>query len=240
MGELQWERGLVRQRPASVASSEGGWKDHSKWRHTRHRKGAGDDQPLCRERIEIPCIFVHAQDCMGGCFDSESGAVGTIKTGGVYGSQDFFGVVEEMRLWRVVRTAQQVKEGIDADNGRGPGNQPLRRYHSRNECSPSFLFPRIQKERLRSFYQEEDFDLFALKISSSGGFTSAGLDPHHPDLVAYYKFDEGQGYVVHDATGHGHDLYIAKQPAQWEVRSSLQSQCDAHSVIQWRLIKSSR
>jgi hypothetical protein len=60
---------------------------------------------------------------VGGCFDSAEGAAGEVQKlpSQEYGAQDFFGVVEEMRVWRVVRTAQQIKEGMDADNGRGPG-----------------------------------------------------------------------------------------------------------------------
>lgn len=40
--------------------------------------------------------------------------------------QDFFGVIEQMRVWRVVRTAEQIREGMDADDGRGPGVCVLR------------------------------------------------------------------------------------------------------------------
>ena len=36
-------------------------------------------------------------------------------------TQDFFGVIEELRVWRVVRSAQQIREGREADDGRGPG-----------------------------------------------------------------------------------------------------------------------
>lgn len=51
----------------------------------------------------------------------------------------------------------------------------------------------------------------------TGGFYSPGLDPRHPDLVAYYKFDEGAGYVVKDVTGRGHDLSITQSPPGWQV-----------------------
>lgn len=33
--------------------------------------------------------------------------------------QDFVGLIEEMRVWKVARTASQIKEGMDADDGRG-------------------------------------------------------------------------------------------------------------------------
>lgn len=54
-------------------------------------------------------------------------------------------------------------------------------------------------------------------VQSPGGFYSPGLDPRHPDLVAYYKFDEGAGYVVKDVTGRGHDLSITQSPPGWQV-----------------------
>ena len=37
------------------------------------------------------------------------------------------------------------------------------------------------------------------------------------DLVAYWTFEEGSGYLVKDVTGKGHDLHI-QQPPQWRVR----------------------
>ena len=36
------------------------------------------------------------------------------------------------------------------------------------------------------------------------------------DLVAWWTFDEGEGYTVKDVTDHGHDLHIL-QPPRWEV-----------------------
>jgi hypothetical protein len=32
------------------------------------------------------------------------------------------------------------------------------------------------------------------------GSPAEPIAPDHADLVAYWKFDEGQGYVVHDVT----------------------------------------
>lgn len=66
-----------------------------------------------------------AQDCMGGCFDSAAGAAGQIQRAmeQEYGVQDFFGVIEEMRIWRVARSAEQIRQGMDADDGRGPGER---------------------------------------------------------------------------------------------------------------------
>lgn len=42
------------------------------------------------------------------------------------------------------------------------------------------------------------------------------MSDHDPDLVAYWKFDEGKGDLVKDSTGHGHDLYLTGEP-RWQV-----------------------
>lgn len=34
--------------------------------------------------------------------------------------------------------------------------------------------------------------------------------------MAYWNFDEGEGYLIHDVTGRGHDL-LATEPTRWEV-----------------------
>jgi hypothetical protein len=44
-----------------------------------------------------------------------------------------------------------------------------------------------------------------------------------PDLVAYWTFDEGEGYIVKDVTNHGHDLLLTSEP-QWQVRAELSVQ----------------
>lgn len=45
---------------------------------------------------------------------------------------------------------------------------------------------------------------------------SGAVSEHDPDLVAYWKFDEGKGYLVKDSTGHGNDLYLTGEP-KWQV-----------------------
>jgi len=53
-------------------------------------------------------------------------------------------------------------------------------------------------------------------LSKSHGYDNPGLDTNHPDLVAYWKFDAGNGYNVIDATGNGHDLRMSFIP-HWRV-----------------------
>lgn len=38
----------------------------------------------------------------------------------------------------------------------------------------------------------------------------------YPDLVAYWTFDEGQGFRARDVTNKGHDLTLTNTP-QWQV-----------------------
>ena len=55
-------------------------------------------------------VLGREQDCTGGCFDSMSGATGGLDYNSYreYGPQDFFGVMDEMRIWRRVRTQQEI------------------------------------------------------------------------------------------------------------------------------------
>jgi len=117
-------------------------------------------------------VIGREQDCVGGCFDSDAGAKGDTQaiSNLEYGSEDFFGMIEEMRLWRTVRTEDQINEGIQADDGR----------------------------------------------TKTHGYDNPGISATDPDLVAYWKFDAGSGYVVKDMTGRGHDLRMSYQP-QWRV-----------------------
>ena len=49
-----------------------------------------------------------------------------------------------------------------------------------------------------------------------GGQQELFLPVGDPDLVACYTMDEGEGYVVHDVSGNGHDLLLAADP-EWMV-----------------------
>ena len=52
--------------------------------------------------------------------------------------------------------------------------------------------------------------------SAFGGDSGISVDDR--DLVAYWKFDESDGYVIKDATGHGHDLHATSTP-HWQVKA---------------------
>lgn len=54
--------------------------------------------------------------------------------------------------------------------------------------------------------------------TSGGHFNDPAIKLNDPDLVAYWNFDEGQGYQVKDQTSNGHHLHAASMP-QWQVSS---------------------
>lgn len=59
----------------------------------------------------------------------------------------------------------------------------------------------------------------AMHRTGTGGsnFTGgSGVNLDDSSLVAYWAFDEGQGYVIKDVTGHGHDLHATSIP-HWQV-----------------------
>eukprot|EP01026_Neomeris_dumetosa_P051141 TRINITY_DN4496_c0_g1_i1.p1 TRINITY_DN4496_c0_g1~~TRINITY_DN4496_c0_g1_i1.p1 ORF type:complete len:1030 (-),score=176.63 TRINITY_DN4496_c0_g1_i1:568-3657(-) len=115
------------------------------------------------------------QDCIGGCFDSASGAAGRTESDAdiQYGAQDFYGEIDEMRVWN-------------------------------RELSP---------EQIRQLWEKDQ--------SHNDGMTGSNepaVNPSQDGLVAYWRFDEGKGYVVHDITNNGHHLFILEEP-DWVVVS---------------------
>jgi hypothetical protein len=52
------------------------------------------------------------QDCMAGCFDSARGGAGDVQQRYQleYGAQDFTGVIDELRIWKTVRSQDQIQQ----------------------------------------------------------------------------------------------------------------------------------
>lgn len=66
----------------------------------------------------------------GGCFDSDLDAAGQVEEDWEqeYGSQDFFGLIDEMRVWRKSRSADQITASMRANlatKGRSGGTDPV-------------------------------------------------------------------------------------------------------------------
>ncbi|DBA75070.1 TPA: hypothetical protein ACH3X1_010403 [Trebouxia sp. C0004] len=118
------------------------------------------------------------QDCMGGCFDSARGAAGDVQQRYQleYGAQDFTGVVDELRIWKTVRSREQIQQLL---------------------VSPEVMAG-------------------DLKPAEPSTEASVRVSPTDPDLVAYWTFEEGSGYLVKDVTANKHDLHI-QQPPHWRV-----------------------
>lgn len=57
-----------------------------------------------------------------------------------------------------------------------------------------------------------------MRIAKSQGQGEKGINPKDPHLVAYYNFDEGDGYLIRDLTGRGNDLYLSRPPSFEIVR----------------------
>jgi hypothetical protein len=94
--------------------------------------------------------------------------------------QDFFGAIDEVRIWRVARSAADIRGTMET-------------------------------------------------------YSSAAL-AKHPDLIAYWTFDEGEGRMVRDVSGHGNDLVLTHEPKwcaappeslPWHAREAAHTKCHA-------------
>ncbi len=107
-------------------------------------------------------VLGREQDCQGGCFGNAP--VSDELGGQGKGAQDFRGAMDELRVWRVVRSADDIKANMDS---------------------------------------------FASKQLAS-----------HADMVSYYTFDEGEGHIAKDVSGHGNDLILTRADPQRRVAYS--------------------
>ena len=211
-------------------------------------------------------VLGREQDCTGGCFDSMSGATGGLDYNSYreYGPQDFFGVMDEMRIWSRVRTQQEIIDvsgsplGHPATQQRaayacladgaqtGVGNtvvgfsvqygmqsrltvqSPERSIRDPDHETCSLVLTDCvsawpcEEERAVTVVTQVWLLLQGMKTalhrSGAGGssFDGGSVSTDDKDLVAYWMFDEGQGYLISDATGHGHDLHATSNP-HWQA-----------------------
>lgn len=77
-------------------------------------------------------VLGREQDVEGGGFDSGRGAVGPVQTtqNQEYGAQDFFGLIDEMRIWKKARTQEQIAASMRSNlaskgdqGGKGKGGR---------------------------------------------------------------------------------------------------------------------
>ena len=70
-------------------------------------------------------VIGREQDCEGGCFDSEYDAVGPVEDDYAqeYGAQDFFGLIDELRIWKKARSGDQIAATMRANLESGGGGK---------------------------------------------------------------------------------------------------------------------
>lgn len=61
----------------------------------------------------------------------------------------------------------------------------------------------------------------------------AGVDAKSDGLKAYWKFNEGEGHVFHDATGNGYDMDWSKSMREVREGAGLTDTPDAANYIEW-------
>lgn len=60
-----------------------------------------------------------------------------------------------------------------------------------------------------------------------------GVDPQSEGLVAYWKFNEGQGYIFNDATGHGYTMDWKDTSRDVSENGVMVPTPDAANAVQW-------
>ena len=98
-------------------------------------------------------------------------------------------------------TFKMYVDGVEDAQASGSGKAtPFQRFELGmswgNYCNSQFFQGRLCEVRVWNRA------LSASEISL--GF--AGVNPHSDGLVAYWKMNEGEGHIFHDATGHGYDM----------------------------------
>lgn len=60
-----------------------------------------------------------------------------------------------------------------------------------------------------------------------------GVDVASPGLLAYWKFNEGEGHIFHDATGHGYDMDWSNTCREIRDGAGLTYNLDYSNYVQW-------
>ena len=174
------DEGTIDDHNAGFSSTDGKWHHIAVTWESKTGNAVLYDNGIPQWRVsrakgsKIPAggtlVIGREQDCLGGCFDSAPGATGDVQavTNLEYGPQDFYGLIEEVRIWRVARSGSEIYDGIAHD------------------------------------------------MNVGSGIESDAISKKDPNLVAWWKFDEGSGYTVKDETGHGNTLRILSEP-RWVV-----------------------
>ncbi len=180
--------------------------------------------------------------------------------------QDFVGTIDEMRVWSMVRTPDQIREvcisvavsacictaavavqisGGQASSATAPNLtiQLGARHQGSQQAVPSRLVS-VSKTQGHQGTPHMRHHLHAASLPKADrhgcktppcppglqGMKTAlhadgaaevkqqqeAVSKDDRNLVAWWDFEEGEGYLVKDITGHGHDLHLLQEP-RWQV-----------------------
>ena len=62
---------------------------------------------------------------------------------------------------------------------------------------------------------------------------ACGVDSKSKGLVAYWKLNEGEGHIFHDATGNGYDMDWSKTCREINEGAGLTYDLDYSQYVQW-------
>eukprot|EP00210_Caulerpa_lentillifera_P002634 g2516.t1 len=129
------KEGEVNDHNAGFGSTDGKWHHIAvTWESSTGMTRLYDNGKLQWEVIRAKGTKIQAggtlvigreQDCVGGCFDSASGAAGDVqqKKNQEYGPQDFYGIIEDVRIWKSVRDGYEIQLGMIYDKEVGSGKE---------------------------------------------------------------------------------------------------------------------
>ena len=113
------DEGVVGNQYSGVSSADGKWHHIAvTWQSDTGETHLYDNGRLAWKLFRaqgkvIPSggslIIGREQDCPGGCFDSAAGAAGDVSVAQEYGAQDFFGLIDELRIWKRVRSVEEIR-----------------------------------------------------------------------------------------------------------------------------------
>lgn len=107
------DEGVMADHLSGVSATDGQWHhvavtwESSSGRVTLYQDGRKAWSATRGKGKRIPSggtlVVGREQDCQGGCFDSSAGAIGSVSAVDdmEYGAQDFFGLIDSMRVWKV-------------------------------------------------------------------------------------------------------------------------------------------
>ncbi len=220
------DEGVVGSQYSGVSSADGRWHHIAvTWESSTGETHLYDNGKLSWKLYRaqgklIPSggslIIGREQDCPGGCFDSAAGAAGDVSVAQEYGAQDFFGLIDELRIWKRVRSAEEIRGAMKSHLAEKSITGDSDKGHAVRFASVSLTSRWHGRVRRRAVHPRTRISSILLTTCARVDSSALQVNPKDKDLVAYYNFDEGAGYKINDLTGRGNDLIVTQRPV-WEV-----------------------